>query len=85
MLEKLELPAPDLDLLTDLFSHDDRDRSAPDLRLLTDQDAFCFERDEADPESEQAEAAPAVTPSGNVIPFRRRAAVASGPIRETSR
>ena len=84
MHEKLELPAPDLDLLADLFSDDDRDRSAPDLRLLTDQDAFCFERDGADPESEPAESGPVGHPPANVIPFRPRAA-ASGLIRETSR
>jgi hypothetical protein len=71
MREDWDTPASNFSLLMDLPPCE-RALTAAELGLLTNQDAFCFDRRAADPERDGG----ATEQTGNVLPFRPKAAAA---------
>jgi hypothetical protein len=77
-----ETAAPNFGLAVEVLLPQGQDGPAPEVALLSDQDAFRFERPASAPEPHQAGESSHAARSANVIPLRRRAASAR---REMSR
>ena len=71
-----ETGAPDLGFAFELLLRDGQDGPAPEVALLSDQDAFRFERPASAREPHRVDEPPQAWPA-NVIPFRPRAASAT--------